>query len=183
MFVYIPSKVESKIIIIDTEYSEQNIIQFSALLLEKTNFNDEIYQLVSSANVYIKPEKPISYWTTQYTGLTTKFLNENGLSKEEFHDFLRKFLLTVDNDTVIVAHGVRNDLKVLQNVGIDFQCKVECTLEMSRKILKREKNLKLVDIAEASGMILNFAHNSYSDALATLSVYSFLKTLEKEEHK
>ena len=53
MFVYIPSKVESKIIIIDTEYSEQNIIQFSALLLEKTNFNDEIYQLVSSANVYM----------------------------------------------------------------------------------------------------------------------------------
>ena len=183
MFIYIPNKTENKIIVLDTEYSEQNIIQFSSLMLQKTEFNEDIYQLVSSANVFIKPEVPVSHWTTQYTGLTTRFLNENGVSKEEFHRFIRKFLEVVDHDVVIVAHGVRNDLKVLQNAGIDFQCKFDCTLEMAKKILKKETNLKLTDIAKDSGLILNFAHNSYSDAIATLSVYSFLKTIEAEERK
>jgi len=183
MFVYIPNKKESKIIILDTEYSEQQIIQFSALVLQKTSFNKEIYQLISSANVFITPEKPISYFTTKYTGLTNKFLNENGVPREEFHSFIRNFLSEVGIDTVIVAHGVRNDLSVLQSAGIDFKCKFDCTLEMSKKILKKEKNLKLVDIAKDAGLILNFAHNSYSDALATLAVYSFLKTLERESTK
>jgi len=183
MFVYIPNKNENKIIVLDTEYSEQKIIQFSALILQKTTFNTDIYQLVSSANVFIKPEVPISHFTTKYTGLTNYFLNQNGVSQEEFHQFMKEFLEIVDHDAVIVAHGIRNDITVLRNAGIDFQCKFDCTLEMSKKILKKEKNLKLTDIAQDAGLILNFAHNSYSDALATLSVYSFLKTIEKEEAK
>ena len=183
MFVYIPGKAEEKIIVLDTEYSEQKIIQFSALILQKTEFNPSIYQLVSSANVFIKPLEPISYFTTKYTGLTNGFLNQHGLSQDEFQEFIQEFLVLVDSDAVIVAHGIRNDISVLRGAGIDFQCKFDCTLEMAKKILKKEKNLKLTDIAEDAGLILNFAHNSYSDALATLSVYSFLKTLEMEAKK
>jgi len=183
MFIYIPNKTEERIIVMDTEYSEQHLIQFSSLMLQKTSFNRDIYQLVGSSNVYIVPDKPISHFTTKYTGLTNSFIRENGVSKEDFHKFIQEFLSDVNSDVVIVAHGIRNDLKVLRNVGIDFQCKVDCTLEMSKKILGKETDLRLVDIAADAGLILNFAHHSYSDAIATLAVYSFLKTIEAEANK
>ena len=180
MFLHIPGKEEDTIIIMDTEYSEQNLIQFSSLVLERTSFNPNIYQLYSSFDLYVKPDKPVSKFTTKYTGLTNDFLEKNGLSKEEFITSLQEFI-SMTEGAVIVAHGIRNDLLVLEKCGISFDCQHDCTLEMAKRILDREKNLRLVDIAQEAGLILNFAHHSYSDAIATAMVYSFLKTLEMEE--
>lgn len=181
MFLHIPNVEEDTIIAIDTEYSEQNLIQFSAFVLERTAITD-IFQLTSSVNWYVKSKKRISWFTTKYTGISDDFLNKNGLSRKAFITGIKTFFFKYNpNDTLLVGHAINNDILVLEKYGIKFNCKSDCTLELAKKVLERDKNLTLTDIAVEAGFSTDFAHDSYADALTTSLIYSFLKTINMEE--
>ena len=56
-----------------------------------------------------------------------------------------------------------------------------CTFTNARRILGRQNELTLNDIAMECGYYLHNAHNAYNDVWATVAIYTYLKKLEEQQ--
>ena len=56
-----------------------------------------------------------------------------------------------------------------------------CSYNMGKRLLKREKNLSLKDMATDAGVHLSNHHNAFDDAWATVAVFSLLCKLNEED--
>lgn len=179
MVIYVKNENHPYILVFDIEFDKKVLVQFSGLLFK--NIGDGVYQLASTCTQYVK-HKP-SYPFSQYTHIKKNFLELNGVGIEDVVLTVKEdFIGNIDyKDILIVSHGLTNDKKILKENGIDLtECDGWCTFQNAKRILNRDKNLKLDDLATEAGFYLDGAHNAYHDAWATVSVLTFLKKLEGE---
>ncbi|MFW5889572.1 MAG: exonuclease domain-containing protein [Bacillota bacterium] len=178
------------LVVFDAEYNEGDIIQFSGIMFRKVQ--DDIFQVSKSINLYIKlpHNKQMNSFIERFTGITDKFLEQDGedlfKAKRKIYEFLE-----AEGDILFVSHGLTNDRKILLDNGIDFYASKDesqdyygsCTYNMAKRILNREKNLSLTDIAMEAGWFIFNGHNAFDDAWANVAVFSLLKKLEDEKNE
>ena len=180
MKLYLPKTKEQHIILFDVEYDGSSLVQLAFLILTRTT-EPNIYVLSKSANLYVKQGHLLNTFFTRYTHITDDFLCDNGVDLSVARTFVKDTLLNIDvNDCVVVSHGVKNDLDILLQNGIDLkQIKTHyCTYNMARKLLKRKEHLSLKDVAADGGYYMYNEHNAYSDVIGTLYAFCYLKELE-----
>lgn len=116
MLIYVPNEQHEYILIFDIEFDDLKLVEFSGLLFQRIGEN--VYQLAKSINQYINTD--IGYRFVSYTNITSAFLQENGVSLRELQDMLRDFMPQCDvHQLLLVSHGLRSDLLLLQKNGID----------------------------------------------------------------
>lgn len=174
----------SNIVIFDAEYNEGDLIQFAGIMFKK--LEPEIYQISRALNIYVKlPDNiKMNYFIEEFTGITKTFLDEYGETPEKAAEQINNFLDCGSEDLLIVSHGLTNDRITLDNNGINiYDKKINglCTYNAAKRILKRDKNLTLTEIANEAGMFSSAKHNAFNDAWATVAVFSLLCKLDKEE--
>lgn len=174
MLVYFKGFTQKHVLVIDVEFDQMEPIQVAGMIFDSVEQDMQIFQLSTSFNFYIKKE--VDIYTTKYTGMTTEFLEENGMEREEFLVIFKEVMDDYNlRDMVLVAHGAKNDRKVLVDAGVDtLPEKTYCTYKNAKRILQRENNLKLSDIAVDAGLMALNSHNAYNDVITTVSVLSFL---------
>lgn len=149
------------------------------------------YQLASSINQYITTS--VGTFFQEYTNITQDFISSNGIPLDSLKDLIfGELLKDVDlKDIEIVSHGLKNDRIVLKENDINFNFFLDkdnkakpidgyCTFNNAKRILQKEKQLKLEDLAEECGYYLASAHNAYNDTWATVSVFTYLRKIDYE---
>ena len=128
-------------------------------------------KVVDTFSTLINPEKEISSYITELTGIT----NEMVENEPTIHEVIPKFIKFLDNN-IIIGHNVgfdisfiqeslrKLDLPLLTNDYVD-------TLRLSRKLLKQLSSHKLGVLAEYYGIDTTGAHRSMKDTEMTLTVY------------
>lgn len=178
MLLYIPREKHKNLIFFDTEFNERKLIQVAMIVYESCLIeNVTVYLLKGSINLYIQNE--INQFFTRYTGINEFYLRDYAVQEEDAKIALEKFLKDYNNsDSLFIAHGVKQDLELLINLGLDLS-KVEtyCTYEAAKKLLNRDKNLKLIDVCNDSGYFAE-QHDAYSDSKNVVHAFSYLKLME-----
>ncbi len=177
------------LLFLDIEFDQLQLVQFSGALFKR--IDEDTYQLASTITQYITAS--VSIYFQDYTKITQDFLATNGIPLESLRDLLfGEVLKDIDmGDLMVISHGLKNDRLVLKENDINFNYYVDaedktkpidgyCTFNNAKRILNREKKLKLEDLAEEAGYYLSCAHNAYNDMWATVSVFTFLKKLDYE---
>ena len=167
------------IIIFDIEYDQTMLVQLAFLILTKKE--PTIFELTKSFNVYVKPNRSLTSFFTRYTNITNDFLCDNGVDLPVAKALVDEVILNIDlNDTLIVSHGVQNDLYLLLANGIDFKQIKEhyCTYNHAKKALQRNNHLTLQEVAAEGGYFMFDAHNAYADVWGTLYAFCHLKEIE-----
>lgn len=164
------------ILFLDTEFDQQELIQFCGILFR--HVEDGNYVPYRSLNVYI--QKPVTAIFTRYTGITSNFLEHNGVTLDDAQWQINDCLLKdIGKDIMLVSHGLHSDLSVLERNNISLPHAAEfCTFEKSKHILERLTRLSLEDLAKEAGIYPAIEHNAYLDAWLTVGVFSYLKDIE-----
>jgi DNA polymerase III epsilon subunit-like protein len=182
MLMYFKNIKQPYVLVADIEYDINSVLQCAGLIFKLVDEKNYIYQLAVNFNWYIKVPS-VDKYATKYTGLTAEFLNENGISKEEFITTFKQLISNYNpSDMLFVSHGSNNDRLVMKKFGIDvLPLHSYCTYKNARRILNREKTLTLANVAEEAGFKLFDEHDAHSDALATAAIFSFLQKIENAD--
>ncbi len=157
---------QNTIFIFDIEYDQTLLVQISYLILSKCG--PDIYRIAETANVYVKPNQPLTRFFTRYTNITNDFLCDNGVDLTVAKALVEQGILNINpnkGDVLLVSHGVKNDLDILARNGFtlkQYQNRY-CTYNNARRLLKRNEQLTLHDIAAADHYYLFNPHNACSD--------------------
>lgn len=167
------------VVVMDLEFDQMNILQAAGMIFKLVNEKTYAYQLQTSFNFYIKRDE-VGKYAQKYTGLEPEFLNDNGITLEDFIKQFNHLMSEIDlNDSLFVSHGSKNDRLVLKNSGIvNLPAHSFCTYKNATKILKREKRLSLEEVASDAGYYMFDKHNAFYDVIATTVVFSFLQNAE-----
>ena len=177
------------LLFIDVEFEQLKLVQFSGALFKR--IDTDTYQLATSITQYVTTS--IGTYFQDYTNISQDFIAKNGIPLDSLKDLIfGEVLKDVDmGDIMIISHGLKNDRLVLKENDINFSYYTDannkakpvdgyCTYNNAKRILNREKKLKLEEIAEEAGYYLSCAHNAYNDMWATVAVFTFLKKLDYE---
>lgn len=170
MIVYLKNEFHEHILVFDIEFDCMKLVQFAGLLLRKAK--DELYIVERSVNVYVRTK--VSYPFTAYTGISQAFLDDNGSPIEGVVQIVEdEFLAGIDKSKLlVVSHGLKNDRLVLMENCINLlydHDKIRtidgyCTFTNAKKILGRQDNLRLEDVANESIFYQADTHNAFNDA-------------------
>jgi len=166
---------EDSFVIVDLETTglsplNSEIIEIGAIKV----LNNEV---VDTMDVFVKPSRPLSPFTTRLTGITNEMVDE-GLSIkqalkvfEEFSDGMR-----------LMAHNAKFDMGFLdtymrKNLGKAAPTNTLDTLAMSRAIVKDVPNHKLGTLATHFNIDYSGAHRSLRDCEITLEVYNNIRKI------
>lgn len=193
MIIKAYNETHQYLLFIDLEFNNKTLVQFAGLLFKKID-NDGIYQLYKSINQYIGTT--VCYPFVEYTNITNKFLEENGITLKDLQTIVQDDLLNEVNpaELLIISHGLKNDRIILNDAGLyclnsykkddeDKRVPIDgyCTFSNGRRILHRNNELKLENIANEAGYYLHHAHNAYNDVWAEVSIFTYLKKIEQQE--
>lgn len=146
---------------------QHEIIEIGAIKVENN-------QVVDTMDIFVKPNKPVSRFITNITGITNQML-QDAMSVEEglalFLDFAK--------DHTLVAHNAKFDMGFLNNYTskcFNANLNNDCldTLLLSKQLLKDVPNYKLGTLAEYFNISYEGAHRSLRDCEITLDVYHHL---------
>ena len=180
----------SRVLIFDAEYSEGYTIQFAGILFRKIEEN--IFQIEKSLNIYIRlPEEvKVNRFIQDFTGISDIYLDTFGINLDEARKTIHDFITVPDHDLLVVSHGLTNDRRTLMAADINLYHDADgkeiqglCTYNAAKRIIKRDKRLRLEDVAADAGVFLGNTHNAFDDTWATISVFSLLRKLEEEEKR
>lgn len=178
MLLYVPNEKHKNLIFFDTEFNDQKLIQIAMIIYEAIELDGiHVYLLKGSINIYV--QNSINSFFTRYTGITQDFLYDNAIPEEEARQKISDFIKNLNTkDTLLIAHGLKQDAALLTAMGIDICCMERyCTYNSSKALLNRDKNLKLIDVCNESGYFAE-QHDAYSDAKNVVHAFSFLKLIE-----
>tara|TARA_B100002052_G_scaffold201099_1_gene183523 strand:+ start:235 stop:738 length:504 start_codon:yes stop_codon:yes gene_type:complete len=162
--------------IIDTEtsggkYNEEKIIEIGILIYDGN-------KIIETFQSLINPQKKVDYFVQKLTGIKEKELK----SCKTFKDHAKEIKKLLKNK-VIVGHNVEYDYRVLKNefkiIGIDYEAKTLCTIEMSKKIFPDLESYKLKKICNHFNIELKNHHRAYDDAKATSELFKIIRSFEK----
>ncbi len=166
---------EDNFVIVDLEttgLSPKNgeIIEIGAIKVK----NNEV---IDKMDVFVRPSKPISYFTTNLTGITNEMVSE-GLSINEalnaFDEFSEGYRL--------MAHNAKFDMSFLdaymnKTIGKGVAQNALDTLLLARQIVKDVPNHKLGTLAERFDIDYKGAHRALKDCEITLEVYNNIRKI------
>lgn len=166
----------------DIEHDDQQLVQLSGILLKRLEGDQFI--VIKSLNFYVKNKK-LSNFFVNFTCLPQVEINQYGLSLEELDETLIEFFKDIkQEDTIWVSHGLINDLTVLRMNDIDLLPRYKyCTYNNAKRLIDRPNKLSLCEIAREACCGLGVNHNAYTDAIATMWIFSYLLQLETEVKK
>ncbi len=114
--------------------------------------------------------------------------NLTGINKEmlknapKFTDISKK-IIDITNNCTLVAHNADFDYRVLRNeftnIGVSFNRKTLCTIELSKELLPEQDSYSLGKLAASLGIKIKKKHRADGDAMATLKLFKML--LEKDK--
>lgn len=148
------------------KFNHESITEIAIYRFDGQTITDQFIALIN-------PEKSISNFVVQLTGITQKMLR----NAPKFYQVAKR-IIEITEGCVLVGHNVNFDYRVLQNefkrLGYDFQRKTLCTIALSRLILPRQASYGLHKLTRALGIPLRNHHRAFGDALATLEIFKLL---------
>ena len=166
---------EDSFVIVDLEttgLSPKNgeIIEIGAIKV----INNEV---VDKMDIFVKPSRPITWFTTHLTGITNEMVDEGLNIKEalkvfdEFSDGMR-----------LMAHNAKFDMGFLdvymkKELGKGVREDALDTLIISRAFVKDVPNYKLGTLANRFNIDYNGTHRSLRDCEITLDVYNNIRKM------
>lgn len=166
---------EDSFVIVDLEttgLSPKNgeIIEIGAIKV----INNEV---VDKMDIFVKPSRPITWFTTNLTGITNEMVDEGLNIKEalkvfdEFSDGMR-----------LMAHNAKFDmgfLDVYMKKELEKSVREDAldTLIISRALVKDVPNYKLGTLANRFNIDYSGAHRSLRDCEITLDVYNNIRKM------
>ena len=182
MVLFFKNIKHQHILVCDIEYDHNQVIQFAGLLFKNIDYKNNLYQIETSFNAFIKQDG-VNKYITMYTGIDKELLEKVGKTEEEFLKLYTNFIEGVDlHDTLFVSHGSKNDRKILKALVSDGLPKHSfCTYRNAKRILDRNKELTLANVSHEAGYFLDNAHDAFADAWATVAVLSFLLKIDGEQ--
>lgn len=132
-------------------------------------------KVVDKMDIFVKPSRPITWFTTNLTGITNEMVDE-GLSTKEALKVFDEF----SSGLRLMAHNAKFDMSFLntymqKELGKGVRDDSMDTLLLSRAILKDVPNHKLGTLADYFGIDYTGAHRALKDCEITLDVYNGLR--------
>ena len=122
--------------------------------------------------------KEIQPFIQNLTGINKKMLK----NAPKFTDISKK-IIDITNNCTLVAHNADFDYRVLRNeftnIGVSFNRKTLCTIELSKELLPEQDSYSLGKLAASLGIKIEKRHRADGDAMATLKLFKML--LEKDK--
>ena len=148
--------------VVDIELTDdKEIIQFAATKL------DESFNEISSVNYYIQPQKQVSAFVTELTGISNEMLKD----KKYFEEVARELYEFIKDD-ILVCHGLPSDYVILKkrfhDVGICYKAKLALdTVELSRLFMPSQVSYRLSDL---SNSLTLYSGDKYHNAAVDVNV-------------
>lgn len=171
---------EDSFVIVDLEttgLSPKNgeIIEIGAIKV----INNEV---VDKMDVFVKPSRPLTWFTTNLTGITNEMVDE-GLSTKEALKVFDEF----SSGMKLMAHNAKFDMGFLdtymkKELGKELRDDAMDTLYISKAIVKDVPNYKLGTLAARFGIDYSGAHRSLRDCEITLDVYNNVRKMYNGEY-
>ena len=132
-------------------------------------------KVVDKMDVFVKPSRPLTWFTTNLTGITNEMVDE-GLSTKDALNVFNEF----SSGLRLMAHNAKFDMSFLntymqKELGQGVRDDSRDTLLLSRAILKDVPNHKLGTLADYFGIDYTGAHRALKDCEITLDVYNNLR--------
>ena len=166
---------EDSFVIVDLETTglspiNSEIIEIGAIKV----VNNEV---VDTMDVFVKPSRPLSPFTTRLTGITNEMVDE-GLSIKQALKVFEEFSYGMR----LMAHNAKFDMGFLdtymrKKLGKAAPTNTLDTLAMSRAIVKDVPNHKLGTLATHFNIDYSGAHRSLRDCEITLEVYNNIRKI------
>lgn len=130
-------------------------------------------RVVDEWSTLLNPEKSISSFITNLTGITNEMVSDAPYFYE-----IAKELVNRTEDHVVVGHNVKFDYGFIKSefsrLGYSYERPTLCTVQLSRKILPGHKSYSLGKLCADLDIKINGRHRAAGDALATVSVFELL---------
>lgn len=138
-------------------------------------------KVVDTMDVFVRPSRPLSWFTTNLTGITNEMLDE-GLSAKEALKVFDEFSFGMR----LMAHNAKFDMSFLdvymkKELGKGVRMDSMDTLLLSRAIVKDVPNYKLETLANRFNIDYSGAHRSLRDCEITLDVYNNIRKMYNGE--
>ncbi len=140
-------------------------------------------KVVGELTSLINPEMPISYFISQYTGITNEMVKHAPTAKEILPDLLRLL-----GESVFVAHNSSFDytfinLELERNGFERLENRALCTVRLARRLLPKQLKKNLGDLAAYFGIPITERHRAKGDCQATVGVLHKLIEIAQEKHR
>ncbi|MBC8300278.1 MAG: 3'-5' exonuclease [Pelagibacterales bacterium] len=153
------------------KFNEEKITEIAIYKFQNNRLSDQIYTLVNSV-------KEIQPFIQNLTGINKEMLK----NAPKFTDISKK-IIDITNNCTLVAHNADFDYRVLRNeftnIGVSFNRKTLCTIELSKELLPEQDSYSLGKLAASLGIKIKKKHRADGDAMATLKLFKML--LEKDK--
>lgn len=152
------------------------IIEISAMQVRRGKVVAELTSLIN-------PEMPISYFISQYTGITNEMVKHAPTAKEVLPDLLRLL-----GESVFVAHNISFDytfvnLELERNGFERLNNRSLCTVRLARRLLPKQLKKNLGDLSAYFGIPITTRHRAKGDCEATVGVLHRLIEIAQEKHR
>ncbi len=170
---------EDNFVIVDLEttgFSPANseIIEIGAIKVENN-------KIVDKMDIFVRPSRPLSWYTTNLTGITNEMVDE-GFAITEALKIFDEF----SSGHRLLAHNARFDMSFLdaymqKKLGKGVRSDAMDTLKISKSVIKGLPSYKLGSLADYFGIDYSGAHRALRDCEITLDVYNELRKMYENE--
>jgi DNA polymerase-3 subunit epsilon len=137
-------------------------------------------KIVNEFTTLINPEKYISSYITELTGIT----NEMVAKAPKFYEIAKKVVELTEN-TTFVAHNVSFDYNFIrtefQSLGYNYNRDKLCTVRLSRKLIPGKKSYSLGKLCNDLKINVKDRHRASGDALATVKLFELLMNIQNSK--
>lgn len=165
--------MHTKYSVVDIETTGSNRDGQRIIEIAIINFDgNEIEEVWSTL---INPERPISYFITNLTGITNEMVSD----APKFYEVAKK-IVTMTEGRTFVAHNVFFDYRFIQRefneLGFSFRREVFCTCRMARVAFKDLASYSLKNLCHHFNITQTSAHRALSDTYNCLDMLKLIQS-------
>lgn len=155
------------------KYNEEGITEIAI-------YKFDGHEIVDQFSSLINPEKPVQPFVVKLTGINNEMLKR----APKFYQVAKR-VIEITEDCIIVAHNASFDYRMLriefERLGYEFKKDTLCTVQLSQKLLPKQKSHSLGKLTKALGIPITNRHRATGDALATVKLFQLL--MQKDNDK
>ncbi len=134
--------------------------------------------IIDEFTTLINPERNISHYITQLTGIT----NEMVADAPKFYEVAKK-IVEITEKQIFVAHSAAFDYNFVrrefQAIGYEYHRKTLCTVQLGRKVFPGKRSYSLGNICKELHIEITNRHRARGDSLATVKLLEILLNNDK----